>query len=129
MVEFEDLDKELDKEMERVANEVLEEAKKFIRLQDLVHKEILIKSGKVVKKGVLDYDITFDAPHAEAIEFGRLPGAMPPPQALETWVRDKIGANQKKARSIAWAIAKNMKKQGTQPRPFLRPAYTLVLVK
>jgi hypothetical protein len=40
---------------------------------------------------------------------------MPPPEALIPWVMRKIGAStEKEALSIAWAIATNIKKRGTQ---------------
>lgn len=62
------------------------------------------------------------APQSVWGEFGTRPH-MPPVDALMEWVlRKKISRDEREARSIAWAIAKDIEKHGTLARPFHRPA-------
>ena len=64
--------------------------------------------------------------YAESLEFGRSPGSMPPVADLEDWVRrvvlNNTEAYEGEARSVAFAVAKNIEKFGTRPQPFLNPA-------
>ncbi len=58
-------------------------------------------------------------PHPEA--GSGAPRKMPPPEALEPWVRSVLGLGEKEARSAAFAIAMKIKLKGTKPqRPFGR---------
>lgn len=80
--------------------------------------------------GGLVKEVHIRIPHAAFIEFGTEPH-MPPIEPLEAWVRrnfSKVGAKRLSrpdkvdARKIAWGIAMNMAKHGTEPKPFIRPA-------
>lgn len=52
--------------------------------------------------------------YAAPVEFGTVPH-FPPPQALVPWVMRRFNpSTEKEALSIAWAIATNIKKRGTQ---------------
>jgi|GEM_PF-3030292 len=62
-----------------------------------------------------------DLPYAPCVEFGALPH-MPPVKPLKYWVRLKLGVPRGEANSVAWAVAMKIKKEGTPPQPFLRPA-------
>lgn len=76
----------------------------------------------LVKGFTGQYILAYDAIHARPVEFGTEPH-MPPVEAIEGWVRRRLGEkDRKKANRIAWAIAIDIKKNGSQPRPFLRPA-------
>lgn len=96
-------------------------------------QENLIEDGKIdtgtmlktanVKRKFLDKEIIYPVIYAESIEYGRVPGTMPPSSALEKWVRRKLGlSNELQIKRTAFAIAKAIKKRGTQPTYFLRRA-------
>jgi len=74
----------------------------------------------------LDARIGTNLIYARAIEFGFPPGylqRMPPVDAIQGWVRRKLGVKDaKEARSIAFAIARKIKRSGTKAQPFLFPA-------
>lgn len=62
---------------------------------------------------------------------GRGPGKQPPVQPLINWINQKKiprPANMS-VREFAWAIARKIAKEGTdpKPRPFIQPAVTLVM--
>lgn len=89
----------------------------------------LLKSGNIQRK-FLEKEITYSAPYAASIEFGRIPGFMPPVDALIKWVQRKLGiSNPKEARSVAWAVATAIKQRGMDPSPFLIPALEQAMVE
>ena len=54
------------------------------------------------------------ATYAAPVEFGRLPGRMPPVDAIKYWVRRKLGiTGDREARSAAYVIARAIGKRGT----------------
>lgn len=59
--------------------------------------------------------------YAPAIEYGSAPH-MPPVDAIEGWVQRKLGIPAPESRSVAWAIAKNIARDGTVPMPVFRTA-------
>jgi len=72
--------------------------------------------GAIISLASNDY-ITF-------IEKGRKRGKYAPVKDLERWVRAKgIASDQKKVKSIAFAINNKIKKEGIKPRPILENAY------
>jgi hypothetical protein len=52
--------------------------------------------------------------HMPALEFGRRPGRMPPPQALEGWVRRKMGVSGRDVRRVAFLVARRIGRRGTK---------------
>ena len=113
---------ELDRELRKVVDEIFTKSQLNIVNNGTVNEGFLLKSGDVVKVSDAHYKIVYSAPYAEVIEFGSEPH-MPPVKPIERWVRLKLGiTNEQEARSIAWAIAKGIEKEGTRPQPFLRPA-------
>lgn len=96
------------------------------------------KDSKLGTVGIVKVNAIYGA----AVEFGRKAGGMPPIAPILTWIRkkglattthktskgktvtDKRDANQAdEERSMAFAIAKSIAKNGTQARPFLIPAF------
>lgn len=73
--------------------------------------------------GGLVSEIGSDVHHARYIEEGRKPGRMPPPKALEGWVRRVVKPPAKAVRGVAFVIARAIGERGIEPRPFLMPAY------
>jgi hypothetical protein len=112
----------IDEKMDELVDEVFANSQSNIVDQGIVDEGTLLKTGNINRQ-FLSKQIVYPAPHASDIEFGRLPGSMPPVQPLEEWVRRKQIANDPKdVRRIAFAIAKDIEKNGQTPRPFMSPA-------
>lgn len=77
-------------------------------------------------------EFRYDAPHSKYVEDGTPPHPMGKDvvsKQLVGWVMrkyrgkdDKAIRNKKQALRIAWAIATNIRKDGMDPHPFVRPA-------
>lgn len=66
-------------------------------------------------------ELVNDAPYAGIIEFGRAPGASPPPVApIARWAIRKLGVEPEEAEDIAQAIAFNIARNGIPPKFILR---------
>lgn len=112
----------IDKKMDEVADDVFIKSQENIVDHDIIDEGTLLKTGKINRE-FLSKSVEYPVPYAEDIEDGRLPGKMPPVNSLAGWVKRKLAIkNVKKARSIAFAIARDIKINGTTPRPFLGPA-------
>jgi hypothetical protein len=113
----------LDASLDDVADEV------FAISQDLVpvDRATLKKSGRVERE-FLEKIVIYDSPEASWNEYGTDPH-MPPEEPIIGWVRRNAAmfgissrsktAVKKVANSIRWKIARH----GTEPSPFLRPAF------
>jgi len=116
-------EKALPGEVERVIHElgikILDESQKNLATSGSIDRGTLLKSGKIIFRP-LESEITYPVPWAVSIEYGRTPGSMPPVASIEGWVKRKLSVKDPK--SVAWAIAKKIKEEGTQAKPFLRPA-------
>lgn len=89
-----------------------------------VDEGMLKKSGHINDE-YLHKEVVYDAPHSVIIEFGTSPH-MPPLQPIEDWVRRKrsdLGVKDGEIKKVARAIQMKISKYGTDPKPFLRPAY------
>lgn len=59
--------------------------------------------------------------YPEVMEFGRRPGArMPPPSALERWVRLKLGVPPNRVAGVAFVIARSIARKGIKGRFFMK---------
>jgi hypothetical protein len=76
------------------------------------------------KKIVLSYD----APHAQWVEYGCPPHAIPP-GTVTKWVKRKLGISGKKMEQVATAIEFKIRAHGEDPHPFLRPAISSAISK
>jgi len=120
--QFEELLTEIDKKMDEMADNIFANSQTQIVQKNIIDEGTLLKSGSM-NKGFLEKTITYSAIHAQSTEYGRLPGSMPPVNALKGWVKRKgIASKQKDIDRIAWAVSKNIKEEGLQPRPYLGPA-------
>ncbi len=54
--------------------------------------------------------------YGPAVEEGRRPGRMPPPEALEGWVRSKLRVPRDQVPRVAFLIARKIGRKGTKPR-------------
>lgn len=89
-----------------------------------VDEGMLKKSGHINDE-YLNKEVVYDAPYAVFVEFGTSPH-MPPLQPIEDWVRRKrgdLGVKDGEIKKVARAIQMKISKYGTNPKPFLRPAY------
>jgi hypothetical protein len=58
--------------------------------------------------------------YAIVVHEGRKPGSkMPPPKALEPWVRKKLGVPADEVASVSFAVARKIAETGTEPTKFL----------
>jgi hypothetical protein len=57
-----------------------------------------------------------DSPHAQAVEFGRRPGKLPPwseGSPLHKWVEQKLGVPGERSLSVSFLIARAIARRGT----------------
>lgn len=112
----------LDFEMDKIADQIFADSQNNIVQKNIIDEGTLLKSGTINRR-FLNKEIVYDVPYADSIEFGRTPGSMPPVDPIKDWVRRKgIARTETEVNSIAWAIAKDIKVNGQEPRPFLGPA-------
>jgi hypothetical protein len=105
-----------------MAHFILTKSQEHILKNDAVFTGFLLRSGEIHKEDNLHYTVLFSAPYSASIEFGARPHFVSA-RILINWVRKKLGiSNIKKATSIAYAISNSIAKNGTDPKPFLRPA-------
>lgn len=77
-------------------------------LRQSLFQEERINDTSVI--GVVASPLSYVAP----VELGRKPGKMPPVDAIEDWVIQKLGVSVEEAPGIALAIARKIKYRGTQ---------------
>jgi hypothetical protein len=112
----------IDEQLDQVADFIFTKSQENIVNKSIVDEGTLLKSGNINRK-YLDKEVVYSVPYADSIEFGRMPGQIPPITPIKLWVQRKLGvSDEKEANRIAWAIAQDIKKNGTDPRPFLTPA-------
>lgn len=92
---------------------------------------VSVNNGELKKSGhkeseFLDKSVVYDAPHAQYVEFGTDPH-MPPLAPILKWVERKradLGIKKGEVEKVAEAIRWKIFKHGTEPQPFLRPAFS-----
>lgn len=117
---------------------IVAKAQDLLKANGSIASGLLRNSGRTVVQPDNTVDAGFYAGYAYWVEYGRKSGGMPPVDVIYQWVKRKgrvknsalksatvfTGKSQDElARSAAWAIAKSIKRQGTKPHPFLKPAY------
>jgi len=118
----------IDQKMDKIAEDVFAKSQSNIVEKGIIDEGTLLKTGNLNRE-FLEKTIVYPVPYADIIEFGRLPGSMPPVEPIKEWVMRKLMVtDEKEANQIAWAIAKDIKENGTVPRPFLGPAVESVKV-
>ena len=104
----------------------------FTRSQELVAvDEGMLKKSGHVEDAYLEKDIVYDAPYADDIEFGTDPHEVPF-ENIYDWVNRKRADFGIKP-SAVYIVAKNVRQKilerGTDPQPYLRPAFDEVEVR
>lgn len=92
---------------------------------------VITDTGSILKSGRVEHSsevskVIYDSPVALHIEYGTEPHT-PPIGPLKRWARRKLGKSEKDAERIAWAIRNTIKKFGSDPHPFIRPAVKTVV--
>lgn len=118
--------------------EIVGKAKELLKANGSIATGLLRNSGRTVVQPDKTVDAGFYVRYAEAVEYGRKSGKMPPVNVIYQWIRKKGAgrgsamksaavfsgkSEEQLARDAAWAIAKSIAKYGTKPHPFLKPAY------
>lgn len=60
-----------------------------------------------------------DEIYPSVMEFGRRPGKMPPPSALERWVQLKMGVAPEDVPGVAYIVARNIGRRGIKGKKFM----------
>lgn len=117
-----DLDKLRKFILDEVTDIIFTKSQENIVQKKIVDRSTLLNSGRI-DRGEDSNKIVYATPYADTIEFGRIPGKMPPVDPIKAWIRRKLKIkDEREVNSFAWAIAKDQKKNGTSPRPYLLPA-------
>jgi hypothetical protein len=62
-------------------------------------------------------------PYPAVMEFGRKPGKMPPPGALDRWVHIKLGVPTPLVKSVAFQVARSIGRKGIKGRRFMKKGF------
>jgi hypothetical protein len=106
------------------ALEIVTAAQKKIKENGSIATAVLRGSGSIRPQKDETVDAGFEANYAYFVEYGRKAGKMPPVSMIMQWLYKKhIASDQKKIKSMAFAISKSIAKNGTKAKPFFVPAY------
>jgi hypothetical protein len=117
-----------------LADEILERASDNImnyKPYAIFDTSDLLKSGAIEKLDDTSFSVTFgggtaQVKYAKFVEYGTSPH-FPPIDPLKKWAGRRLNLKEKEAERAAWAIAVKMSKEGTEPKPYLRPAVDFVV--
>jgi hypothetical protein len=124
-VDTEKLLEAIDRKMDEIVENIFNKSQEIIVEKKIIDEGTLLKSGNINKE-FLSKAIIYSAPYADCVEFGRMPGSMPPSDPIKEWVRRKgIATKEPELSRVTWAILKHIERDGIQPRPFLSPAVEL----
>lgn len=113
---------DIDEYMDRLADDFFNDTQQNIVEMGAVNLGNLLKSGNI-ERNYLKKRVYYDAPYDLYVEYGRLPGKMPPVDKIKEWVLQKgLATNKKEITEIAWRISSSIKKNGIKSRPFFRKA-------
>lgn len=125
---MDELEKALEAKLELIlddaADAILEISQNLI-IQNSTDRGILHRSGDIEKPGKLERIVVYRAAHSAWIEYGT------PPHPVSEKGREEITAwaKRKGIREYAQAIIWKIRKKGTEPKPFLRPAVAEVRMR
>lgn len=125
---MDELEKALEAEIELllddVADAILEISQNTI-IQNSTDRGILHRSGDVRTPGKLEREVIYRAHHAAWIEYG----TPPHPISGEGEAEIRAWAKRKGLSKYAGAIIWKIRKKGTEPKPYLRPAVAEVQMR
>jgi len=106
-----------------IAKDIVAQIQHEIVSDNLVYTRQLFESWEITKE---EDSVIIGSPlvYAQIMDEGRLPGKMPPVDALFPWVRDKVKgvSSNEEAKRIAWAVAQKISKEGIEPRRYVKRA-------
>ena len=70
-----------------------------------------------------------DEIYPSVMEFGRKPGRMPPPSALERWVQLKLGVAQEDVPGVAYLVARAIGRKGIKGKKFMERGWNMSKAK
>ena len=117
-----------DRGLQRAGLHIVADAQENLRKNNTNTTGRLSQTGKVQRSRDAGggWDAGFMAGeknYAGAVEYGRRPGRIPPPDEMAAWAYKKLHLRDwKKARAIGWGAAVNIGRHGTQPHPYFAPA-------
>ena len=85
-IDEKDLEEVLDQKMDEIVDFIFTESQQNIVNKKIVDEGSLLKSGQI-KRHFLNKEIIYSVPYADSIEFGRIPGIMPPVEPIKGWIR------------------------------------------
>ena len=113
--------------LENLSMEIFSKSQENIVKNGSIDTGEMLKSGNIFKRGEM-WIIHYQAPYSAYVEFGTQPHRMPI-EPLKRWVKRKLGYKEKEAEKVSWAVWQKIAREGTDPKPFLRPAIREVLRK
>jgi hypothetical protein len=121
------IQRELREKMRDITDEIFSDSQRNLVDEDKVDTGNLLRSGRVISDETSDgwpvFRITYNAPYASDVHYGREPGSMPPVGRLAEWVRRNIDLEDDESpREVAFVIAKAIEDRGIEPTPFLENA-------
>ena len=117
-----------DRGLKSAGMHIIADAQDTLKRENINTTGLLSQSGRVERTNEDGggYDVGFmngEKSYASAVEYGRQPGRIPPPDVMEAYARKKYHVQDRKtARAIGWGLAVNIGKHGTHPHPFFGPA-------
>ncbi len=116
-----------DRGLKAAGMHIIADAQDTLKRENINTTGLLSQSGKVEKATDGDgYDVGFmsgEKNYASAVEYGRRPGRIPPPDVMAAYAYKKFHIQDRKAaRAIGWGLAFHIGKHGTRPHPFFGPA-------
>lgn len=115
---------EINKMMDEFVDRIFELSQRALIDDGKIDTGTMFKTANVNRQ-FLDKEIVYPALYSDVIEYGREPGQMPPPKALENWVRRKLGVKgENEIKRVSFAIAQKIKERGTDPSYFMRNSIT-----
>lgn len=101
----------MDDYLDRLGEEILKGIKQSFSDKDLNDTRSAVNSLSYTVKG--NSLIIEGIARVLFLEFGRSGGTMPPIDKLQGWVERKLGVAPEESRSVAFAVAKKIEKEGT----------------
>jgi len=106
--------------IERGANELARDAQRLAPKAE----STLWTSIRVFRESDLHWYVEPRAKYGLWVEGGRMPmRKMPPKGSLISWIKRKLGMEEKQAARFEFVLARAIQRQGIQPQPYMKPAF------
>jgi HK97 gp10 family phage protein len=112
--------KNLDAAMDDIADAILARSQELVPVD-----EATLKHSGHVESEEFDKKVIYDSPYAPFIEWGTRPH-FPPYEPIRDWTwrnRSNLGISDKEVNGVAYQICLKIAREGTEPQPYMRPAF------